>query len=116
MWSNSRPSRERRGSCRYGSKGGRMTSWVLGSATVTRIEEQLGFTDLTCEQYFPGFEREVLQRELGWVAPDHYSVARDRLVTSIHSWLVRMDGLTILIDTCCGNHKQREWAPRFHQL
>jgi glyoxylase-like metal-dependent hydrolase (beta-lactamase superfamily II) len=93
-----------------------MTTWTLGSATITRIEEQLGFTDLACEAYFPNFERDVLQRELPWVAPQHYSIERDRLVTSIHSWLVRMDNLTILIDSCCGNDKQRSWAPRFHQL
>lgn len=93
-----------------------MTTWTLGSATITRIEEQLGFTDLACEAYFPTFERDVLQRELSWVAPDHYSIERDRFVTSIHSWLVRTDNLTILIDSCCGNDKQRAWAPRFHQL
>jgi glyoxylase-like metal-dependent hydrolase (beta-lactamase superfamily II) len=93
-----------------------MTTWVLGSATVTRIEEQLGFTDLACENYFPNFDRDVLQREFSWVAPDHYSPERDRFVTSIHSWLVRTDNLTILIDSCCGNHKHRPWAPRFHQL
>ena len=93
-----------------------MTTWTVGSAIIARIEEQLGFTDLTCENYFPNFERDVLKRELAWVAPDHYSPQRDRLVTSIHSWLVRMDGLTILIDSCCGNNKQRAWAPRFHQL
>jgi glyoxylase-like metal-dependent hydrolase (beta-lactamase superfamily II) len=93
-----------------------MTTWTLGSVTVTRIEEQLGVTNQPCEKYFPNFEREVLQRHLDWAAPDHYSPQYDRFVTSVHSWLVRAGGLTILIDTCGGNQKNRPWTRRFHQL
>ena len=26
---------------------------------------------------------------------------------SVHSWVIEVGGLTILIDTCCGNHKNR---------
>src|SRR6185437_6388356 len=87
-----------------------MTTWTLGSVTVTRIEEQLGVTNQPCEKYFPNFEREVLQRHLDWAAPDHYSPQHDRFVTSVHSWLVRSGDLTILIDTCGGNHKNRPWT------
>jgi glyoxylase-like metal-dependent hydrolase (beta-lactamase superfamily II) len=93
-----------------------MTHWTIGSATITRVEELLGVTDHSCEQYFPGFERAVLQRHLGWLVPDHYSPQHDRFVTSVHSWLLRIDGLTVLIDSCGGNHKDRPWTPRFDQL
>ena len=65
---------------------------------------------------FRNFERDVLERHLDWLAPDHYSPQHDRFVTSVHSWLIRLDGLTILIDTCGGNHKDRPWTQRFHQL
>jgi hypothetical protein len=74
-----------------------MATWTIGSVTVTRIEEQLGVTAATPEQYFRGFERDVLQRHLDWVAPDHYDPQRDRFVTSIHSWLIRANGLTVLL-------------------
>ena len=93
-----------------------MTTWAVGSITVTRIEEQLGFAHMQPEQYFPGFEREVLERHLGWLAPNHYDPQHDRLVTSIHSWLIRAGDLTILLDSCSGNHKDRPFSPRFHQL
>jgi hypothetical protein len=51
-----------------------------GSATITRIEEQLGITNRTCTEYFPNFERDVLERHLDWLAPDHYSPQHDRFV------------------------------------
>ena len=93
-----------------------MTTWTIGSATVTRVEEQLGITNQPCEKYFRNFERDVLERHLDWLAPDHYSPQHDRFVTSVHSWLIRLGDLTILLDTCGGNHKDRPWTHRFHQL
>ena len=66
-----------------------MTTWIIGSTTITRVEEQLGITNQPCERYFRNFEREVLERHLDWAAPDHYSPRHDRFVTSVHSWLIR---------------------------
>jgi hypothetical protein len=93
-----------------------MTTWTMGSATITRVEEQLGITNQPCEKYFRNFERDVLERHLDWLAPGHYSPQHDRFVTSVHSWLIRLGDLTILLDTCGGNHKDRPWTHRFHQL
>jgi glyoxylase-like metal-dependent hydrolase (beta-lactamase superfamily II) len=92
-----------------------MNTWTIGSTTVTRIEEHLGVTNRTCQEYFTNFEREVLERHRSWLAPDHYSLQHGRFITSVHSWLIRIDGLTILLDTCGGNHKDRPWTHRFHQ-
>jgi glyoxylase-like metal-dependent hydrolase (beta-lactamase superfamily II) len=91
-----------------------MPTWSIGSTTVTRIEEHLGPTGMPCDKYLTGFERDVLERHLAWLAPDHYSPQHDRFVTSVHSWLIRSDNLTILIDSCGGNHKERPFSPRFH--
>src|ERR1043165_3269263 len=96
--------------------GGPMATWTIGSVAITRVQEQLGITNQPCEKYFPNFERDVLERHLDWLAPDHYSLEHDRFVHSVHSWLIRLGGLTILIDTCGGNHKERPWTRRFHQL
>lgn len=93
-----------------------MTTWNIGAASVTRIEEQLGFALMPPEKYFPGFEREVMDRHLGWLAPDHYSPEQNRVVSSVHSWLVRTGQHTLLLDCCAGNHKERPWSPRFNQL
>jgi glyoxylase-like metal-dependent hydrolase (beta-lactamase superfamily II) len=93
-----------------------VATWTLGDVTVTRIGEQLGFASRPPEQYLDGFEREMLARHLDWLVPDHYSPEDDRLITSIHSWLIRTSRHTILLDSCAGNHKDRPGFPRLHQL
>jgi glyoxylase-like metal-dependent hydrolase (beta-lactamase superfamily II) len=91
-------------------------SWSVGAVSLTRIEEQIGFASFPPERYLVGFERGLLQRHLSWLVPDHYSPEHDRLVTSVHSWLIRTDRHTILVDSCAGNHKDRPGFARFHQL
>jgi glyoxylase-like metal-dependent hydrolase (beta-lactamase superfamily II) len=93
-----------------------VATWTIGNVTVTRVEEQLGFASLPPQQFFDGFERETLERHLDWLVPHHYSPQHDRLITSIHSWLIRTGRHTVLLDTCAGNHKNRPGFPRFHQL
>jgi glyoxylase-like metal-dependent hydrolase (beta-lactamase superfamily II) len=91
-------------------------TWRIGNATVTRIEEQLGPGSFPPEQYFSGFEPEVLERHLHWLAPNHYLPATRALVTSVHTWVIRTPHHTVVLDCCSGNHKDRHWWPRFHQL
>lgn len=93
-----------------------MADWTIGDARITRIEEQLGPGSFPPEQYFTGFDREVLLREMAWLVPHHYIPAKDQLITSVHSWLIRTPHHNILLDCCAGNHKDRHWWPRFHQL
>jgi glyoxylase-like metal-dependent hydrolase (beta-lactamase superfamily II) len=93
-----------------------MKRWEVGSVTVTRIEEQLGYASFPPERYFAGFDRELLQRHLSWLVPNHYSSPDNMLLTSVHSWLIRTPQHNILVDCCAGNHKERPWWPRFHHL
>src|SRR5262249_47187306 len=65
-----------------------MATWTVGAVRITRVEEQLGFASFASEQYFAPFERELLERHMGWLAPDHYSPEQHRLITSVHSWLI----------------------------
>ena len=92
-----------------------MATWTIGAVSVTRVEEQIGFASFPPEQYLAGFERTLLQKHLPWLVPHHYSPEHDRLVTSVHSWLIRTDRHTILLDCCGGNHKERPGLARFHQ-
>lgn len=94
----------------------KLQRWQVGRAVVTRIEEQLGPGSFPPARYFDGFEPEVLQRHLDWLVPHHYLPAQEALVTSVHSWLVQTPRLTVLVDGCSGNHKNRHWWPRFHLL
>jgi glyoxylase-like metal-dependent hydrolase (beta-lactamase superfamily II) len=93
-----------------------MATWRIGGTSVTRVGELLGFSSLPPEQYFDGFERPVLERHLEWLVPHHYSPEHGQLMTSVHSWLIRTERHTILLDSCAGNHKDRPGFARFHQL
>jgi len=92
-----------------------MATWTIGTMTATRVGEQLGFTRLPPEEFLTGFDRETLQRHLPSLVPNHYSTEHGRLITSVHSWLIRDGRRTILLDCCGGNHKDRPGFPRFHQ-
>jgi len=93
-----------------------MQTWTIGSSTVTRIGEQIGPSDFVAASFLPQLVRDRFEPHLSWLVPTHYDPARDRLITSNHAWLVRTGRHTILIDSCAGNHKERPWMPRFHQL
>jgi glyoxylase-like metal-dependent hydrolase (beta-lactamase superfamily II) len=93
-----------------------MATWSVGSISVTRVGELIGFSSLPPQQYLVGFDRELLARHMSWLIPNHYSPEHDRLITSVHSWLIRTGEHTILLDCCAGNHKDRPGFARFHQL
>lgn len=93
-----------------------MERWNIGDISVTRIEESIDLSSCGPEEFFTGFDPEVFRRHMNWLAPRHYNPEANRLVSSIHSWLIRTPHHTILLDTCSGNHKNRPWNERFHQL
>jgi glyoxylase-like metal-dependent hydrolase (beta-lactamase superfamily II) len=93
-----------------------VTAWSIGAASVTRVEEQIGAASFPPEQFIPGLDRDLLNRHMNWLVPNHYSPDRDGFVTSVHSWLIRTGRHTILLDCCAGNHKERPGYPRFHGL
>jgi glyoxylase-like metal-dependent hydrolase (beta-lactamase superfamily II) len=89
--------------------------WQVGGVGVTRIEERMGPSGFAPEQFMTGYDRAVLLEHLH-LMPGFYAPEQNRFISSMHSWLLRVDGLRILVDTCCGNHKERPWFPAFHQL
>lgn len=58
----------------------------------------------------------MLARQMDWIAPNHYDRASNRLIMSIHSWVIRTGHKTIVIDTCVGNDKCRPVMKNFHHL
>jgi glyoxylase-like metal-dependent hydrolase (beta-lactamase superfamily II) len=87
----------------------------IGDVRVTRIEEQMG-PGFPAKDFFPEFDAEVFAAETRWLAPNYYQPESGRLMTSLHSWLVRTGKYTILVDACSGNHKPRPGMPRFDML
>lgn len=86
----------------------------LGAARITRVQDFLGL-GFPPAAMFPAITPEHLAAEMAWLAPGYYDSAAKQLRTSIHSWLVRTERHTILVDSCIGNHKTRPSIDRFHQ-
>ena len=76
----------------------------IGDVRVTRIEEQMG-PGFPAKDFFPEFDADTFAAEGHWLAPSYYQPESGRLMTSIHSWLLRTGKHTILVDACSGNHK-----------
>ena len=83
-----------------------MTVRKLGGATIEKVEEICG-AGFKPQRMFANFNQEAFDAHKGWMLPDHVEPGSDRLVGSVHTWIVKTPKHTILIDTCLGNHKQR---------
>ncbi len=92
-----------------------MTIFSVGKATVVRIEETYQPV-YTPKELFPEFTDAILSEHKHWLAPNHYDAATGKVKLSVHSWLLRIGGQTILIDACCGNHKSRPTRPWWNML
>ena len=79
------------------------------------MEESLGH-GFQPNVLLPDWNAQDIEPHLPWLAPTYYDPAADRIVSSIHSWVLKTRHHTILIDTCVGNHKERPGQPRFHML
>lgn len=89
----------------------------VGTFSVTRIEEMLtpGFLP---RFLFPLFDASVLDEQAQLRSPRFWHAESGKVMSSMHSWLIRDGRHTILIDTGCGNAKTRALPTfqRFHQL
>jgi glyoxylase-like metal-dependent hydrolase (beta-lactamase superfamily II) len=92
-----------------------MTTFTIGAATVTRIEETYE-PNFEATKFFAEWRPEVVEQHRDWMLPNHYDPASGKLKLSIHSWLVQVGGRTILIDSCVGNDKQRPNRPLWHLM
>jgi len=92
-----------------------MTKVTIGAAQATRIEEMYT-ADWDAPAFFPDWRKELVAPHLGWMVPDHFDPAKNSLKLSIHSWLIRVGGRSILVDTCVGNHKTRLTRPKWHLM
>lgn len=92
-----------------------MLTQTLGEVRIDRVLESEGSYG-PMAFLLPGFRRDTLT-ELGadaWLRPD-FLTAEDHAVMSFHSFVVRTPKLTILVDTCVGNDKDRPERPNWHR-
>ncbi len=91
-----------------------MTVRGIGKASIAKVEELCG-PGFKAGRMFPRFNQEAFDAQKHWMVSDHVEPGSDRLVGSVHTWIVRTPHHTILIDTCLGNHKTRS-APNWNNL
>ena len=92
-----------------------MVEVKLGGAVATRIEESYE-PNFDAQKFFPDWRPAILQQHKDWLVSNHYDEPSGFLKLSIHSWLLKVGGKTILIDTCVGNHKPRPHRPLWHMM
>ena len=88
----------------------------LGRMRVHKVHEMDSPVPLLSQ--LPGTTREDMERLLTWYdQPDEVTADPETsfMTFSVHSWVIEIDGLTILVDTCDGNHKNRS-LEAVHQL
>ena len=79
---------------------------AIGNATIEKVEEICG-SGFKPARMFPKFNQEAFDAQKSWMVPDHVEPGSDRLVGSVHTWIVRTPKHTILIDTCLGNQDRK---------
>lgn len=91
-----------------------MTSVTIGEYRIDKVVE-LERPFAHAQDFFPDLTAEMLEtcrREL----PAGQLAANDFLNMSYHCFVVRTPRHTILVDTCCGNGKERKTRPEFSRL
>ncbi|HSG57089.1 MAG TPA: hypothetical protein VLA45_16690, partial [Paracoccaceae bacterium] len=79
----------------------------LGRMTIHKVFEMESPTPMTMN--LPGVNAADLARLMQWYDPGDGEITLDpqtaQMTFSVHSFVIEVDGQTILIDTCDGNHK-----------
>jgi hypothetical protein len=92
-----------------------MSAHRIGDISISRVIEQRG-AGFAPDFLFPDWDPAVLEQHKAMMIPQCFDEAQGRLISSIHTWVLKTAHRTILIDSCAGNHKNRPALPRFHQL
>ena len=87
-------------------------SWKIGDVTVTKVVEME--TVGGGEWILPDAKPEAVQ-EIDWLVPQ-FADEQGKLRFSIHALVVETPRLTIVVDTCVGNDKERMPYRLWHQL
>jgi glyoxylase-like metal-dependent hydrolase (beta-lactamase superfamily II) len=90
-----------------------MNAITVGRIRIAAVVEQAGPTRPTW--LLPDASLEAVERHRHWLAP-HFLDDNGRFLLSVHSFVLRAPGLTVLVDTCIGNDKDRGGRAPFHML
>ncbi|MGB3503460.1 MAG: MBL fold metallo-hydrolase [Mesorhizobium sp.] len=86
----------------------------LGTARLDKIVDLDPFV-LDLDFLMPDAKIDVLEPHRALLEPDHVDFTSKTVLLGLHSLLLRSGGLTILIDTCVGEHKPRPRRADWHE-
>ncbi|MDP9012273.1 MAG: MBL fold metallo-hydrolase [Pseudomonadota bacterium] len=92
-----------------------MARWMIGEIAVDRVQELEGPL-FRPKDVFPDYDAEILERHYDDLVPRHYSPSLGLVIGTVQSYVIRTGSYNVLVDTCCGNDKQRPSEPPFHDL
>jgi glyoxylase-like metal-dependent hydrolase (beta-lactamase superfamily II) len=81
-----------------------MNSFRIGQLEVFRIEEKIHHFD--ADEFYPEIRRDVIQQHASWLAP-FFDIAGHRMPCVFQAFVIKYGRLTILVDSCIGNDKER---------
>ena len=87
-----------------------MQRWQIGDMIVTAIADIDPF-DLAIGRLFPRAEPSRLEAHRALLVPDHFDEGFTTVRLAVRTFLLQVDRLTVLVDTCVGEHKPRPNLP-----
>ena len=88
--------------------------WTFGDISMQRVIES-ETPLLSPFEIFPDCTQAHLDANRDWLQPRFQNAAEGLLVITIQSFLLRRNGLTILVDACSGNDKEARTRPQFRR-
>jgi glyoxylase-like metal-dependent hydrolase (beta-lactamase superfamily II) len=88
--------------------------WTFGGSTLQRVVESEGPL-LSPFEIFTDCTQAHLDACRAWLQPRFQDPASGLLTITIQSFLIRQNGLTILVDSCSGNDKEARARPEFRR-
>jgi len=92
----------------------RKDSCNVGEISIKRIVD-LEHVPFNPSLVFPDAKPEIIKKLSLQVGLQHFSDNNLDLLLSFHSFLIQTQKYNILVDTCCGNEKERPTRPFWHQ-
>ena len=94
-------------------QGAKMQTLTIGDIRIDRVLEQEG-PIFGLDFLLPDAPPDMLDANADWLMPRYADPASRNLILAFHSLLVRTPNLTILVDACVGNDKERPNRPPWH--
>ena len=77
--------------------------FTIGEVVVDVVVDDDNF-ELPLSQFLPGLDFPALNDHRGLLEPDFVDLTRNTLKCAVQTFVLRLAGRTILVDTCIGEH------------